>query len=339
VTMRRTKIFLRCLVIVPLVFLALVGVELVPLLARLAIARAPLEVYPQMVMDFVRSTTAPFIGNEVYLGMAIRGMPDVHAVHRNRREALLDRFSRTHPEESIIAVVVLDQFHTPEEMSRIIDPQQWNVVGFGAFAPSIGPHGLTSGGGLSRTAVNIGDIQRGPFPERAVQRWEDLRARWDEWIDYDLKILNAWRKRVNTIRAGEIPSVGDFVVYRYGRQLFLHRDPRILGMSPRERLEDPAWQYGLVDLETQLQQRERDFRELSDKLHTDMGIYAVVIEGRAAKVNTLRQRVEVVLVDPLLFSAPLGAISTGRNNPRLRVMFLPTRPNEFIETRRHGGGP
>ncbi len=323
---------LRWLLVVPLVLLALVGVELVPLLAGLAIARAPLDVYPQMVMDFVRSTVGPIVGNEVYLGMAIRGMPDVHAVHRNRREALLERFSLKRPMDSIIAVVVLDRFYSPEEMSRLIDPQEWNVVGFGALAPSLGPHGLASGGGLMRTAVNIEDIPPGPFPERAVQRWEDLRARWDDWIKYDAWMLNSRRDWLNIIRAGKIPETG-FVVYHNGHQLFLHADSGILNMTPQDRLKNQYWQYGLAQEEKAFQQAEQAFEDLRDRLHIDKGIYAVVIEGSAAKVNTLRQRPEVVIVDPLLFDGPFGVITTGRNNPRLRVMFLPTRPNEIVEAR------
>jgi len=99
-----------------------------------------------------------------------------------------------------------------------------------------------------------------------------------------------------------------------------------MALSATERLRHDGFLRIIASKETSLMNAEDHYRRYGPRRQKSMGIYAVTVEGPAGKVNALRQREGIDLVDPMLFPGFLGAINSGESNAGLRIMFLPGRP-------------
>lgn len=317
----------RVLLIATALF-GLLFADLAGSMARLAFAGAPVDAYAAKMSAFLHHRALPIIFDRAYLGVDTRRHPEVHSTYRVRREELLARITASDPSRRVIALILLDRLYAPEDMAVIIDPLEVNIVGVSSFLPclELGPqHGITNSGGLMRKSIDRRDIPTG-IPDRLLLTdWSELRLHWERSADMERYDIRRHRAELAALRAGEIPA-GNPIGITDGAQAFSTQDPEIMALSAAERLRHDGFRRIIASKETSLMNAEDHYRRYGSRRQKSMGIYAVTVEGPAGKVNALRQRAGIDLVDPMLFPGFLGAINSGERNAGLRIMFLPGRP-------------
>lgn len=345
-----------------------VGVNSAPFMEQLALASTSPGLYAQIQnmsmpvnnsepsarRDYgpvLRNASMPIVNNRAILGVSLRTCPESNAVYRSRREGLLDEVAAARPDRRVMALVLLDRLYAPEEMAGIIDPAQVNVIGIGAFVPYKGAfnfppdelwHGLSVSHGLMRTGIPRRIIPTNITPYRLLERWHELRSKWEEMILTDQYVLDHIQSRLDILKAGEIMrdfSIG-VTVDKDGDStmeevLNIFTEPQILAMSPSERAQSKYYRQAIADQEHYLKSIEGNAGWKRRHLQKDAGIYAVTVEGTAVKINELRGHPEIDLVDPVLFNGILGSITSGGYNPLLEIVFSPPKPAPYdypIET-------
>ncbi|MBS3942996.1 MAG: hypothetical protein KGZ32_01960 [Dethiobacter sp.] len=328
---------LKYLILVLVVFLVFWLSGFASFMTQMVIAGAPPGSYLPSVQAFLRNRSMPIINNRAVLGIDLRRFPEAHTVYRSQRELLLERFAASNPDKRVIALILLDRFYTPEEMREVVDPVQVNIIGVAAFFPYKGAlgfpdepwHGLSISSGIMRTGIPRKLIPSDLSESRILNQWQDLRSIWKENIYQDQQRVDRFRDRLEILKAGEIPPNYGITTVIDGVEVDLLADPRILDLSPVERLKNEYFRQVIADEKKLLKVLEERTKWTIEQLYEGAGIYAVTIEGAATRINALRGRPEIDLVDPMLFSGITGTITTGEYNNLLEIEFVPHRPKPY----------
>ncbi|MBT9175706.1 MAG: hypothetical protein DDT22_01390 [candidate division WS2 bacterium] len=325
--MLKLKTCAKCFLSIPVLIISLWVVNMISFMGPIVLAGVPLDKYPQAFLAYLNTSTLPIIMGEAKLGIVFRGYPEIHNAYRNQREGFLERVAMVQPNRRVRAVIVLNDFYSPEKMADIIDPNIFTIIGITAAIPRSLTRGspaewslkhFTMGGGLSCTTLTRGSLPSDTSEMRVLHQWLDIYQIFDieGFLSRQEETLSRWREELKILKTGHIP-----VGYHF-------EDDAIFKMTPEERLKRKDFLHWISTREELISELEVKIEEYRKWLPS-MGIYAVTVEGSASKVNTLRKRTEIDLVDPLLFQGVLGIITEGSNN--LRLHFSPTRPDVRVD--------
>lgn len=243
--------------------------------------------------------------------------------YKEQREATLEFIARTQPQRQIRALVVLDDFFSYKDMNSIIDPSQFNVFAFWAGVPK----SLVMGTPYEEANFQNDTLAAGyiflpvgkiPAGTRYIENWleftkvDPLEDRI--WSFQDM--LQRDEEALKILKAGNIPEGWD-----------VYMPEEIKKLSPEERKKTEYYNTELLPRLISSTEDAVSYCKLkiegTRKFYPN-GIFAVAIEGNAKDINKLRDRPEVLLVDPLLFRG-IMSIQTIAN--QLKVDLVPYRPS------------
>jgi len=337
--MRKVKWSLKYLLLIPIFSIALVIANFIPFLLPVVAAGKPITM-EQAFHAFVHSSSVPIFANRARLGMVFTGHPEIHKVYRARREALLERVASSHPERQVIAVISLNNFYSLEQMPNIIDPAKFNIIGASATTPR-GEIGSGDFGTGSYLGVASGAFPRYLLPdghswERSIENWNEFHKHAKEGLEEARKTVYRQHEALRMLKAGEIPTeeLQNFhvIIHNPDGSIFssmdVIKDPAILAMTSKNRLQREEWDH-LIDIaESSIERSEFMVKDWEEIIQTSK-VYGVVVRGPAAKINELRLRPEISIVDPALFPGIFGTISEGRKD--LVLEFQPTLPDAYLD--------
>lgn len=354
--MRKVKWSIKYLLLIPIFIIVLVVANFIPFLLPVVTAGKPITM-EQKLHAFLNSSSVPILTNRARLGMVFTGHPEIHKVYRARREELLERVAHSQPERQIIAVISLNDFYSPEEMPNIIDPAKFNIIGVRGRTPrgkpGSGNFGIGSGLGIASWSIPRYDLPPVSSLEPIIKNWKDFHNPAIDGLAETKGMLDVQQEAMRIIKAGQIPpeELQIFSVIVYDDICYLCEDicylcesivndPRvilmedivqnstIIAMTPKERLQNEEW-HSLINAAKSCVERTMLMIKDWELIIQTTKVFGVVVTGPAAKINELRLRPEISIVDPALFPGIFGTISEGRRD--LVLEFQPALPDAYLD--------